>query len=324
MNTRSIVLANFGGPRNKKEVASFLSCLLTDPLITRTFLPKKLHHFFFNFIAKTRTKKVCLQYEQIGGCSPIFTLTELLSHILYHLMKCPVITFHRYLPSTHDKTLTLIRRTCSQRKIIVVPLFPHFTYSVTGSIATFFSQHLSQSILSQISWIKSFGDHSEFINAMHILIQTYMNKHFLNSKDFGLIFSAHGLPKTHIKKGDPYYDDCLTSFKKLQERLSPLPCELAFQSKLGPLPWTQPYTKSICSHIKNIMPQQKNIGIVPFGFLSDHIETLFEIEEYYLPLLRSQNKQAFRLPALNLSPYWISRLIKIINSAQLYPLEDLL
>lgn len=324
MNTRSIVLANFGGPRNKEEITIFLSCLLTDPCITGNFLPKKLHNFFFNFIAKLRTQKIALQYEKIGGGSPIFTLTEDLATIFSQLIKCPIITFHRYLPSTHHKSLSLIQKACQIGTVLVVPLFPHFTRSVTGSIATFFYQNFSQKELSKISWIKSFANHPEFIEAMVILIQKYMKKYNLNHENSGLIFSAHGLPKSHIHQGDTYYTDCLTSFKKLQKKLSPIPCELAFQSKIGPLPWIKPYTKNICKKIQKIMPNQMKIGIAPFGFLSDHFETLLEIEEYYLPILRSQNKQAFRFPALNLSSYWISKLIKIIKNSKYYLTEELI
>ena len=72
------------------------------------------------------------------------------------------------------------------------------------------------------------------------------------------------------------------------------------------------------------MPAQTKIGIVPFGFLSDHIETLFEIEEYYLPIIHSQNKKAFRLPALNLSSYWIPKLIKIIETSQNFSTHEII
>ena len=101
MNPITYLIVNFGGPRTLKEVEPFLEALLTDKDVIRTKFPQVFHNLLFGRIARKRAKTVCHDYEKIGGGSPIWTDTEYVASELRHQLQAPVLTFHRYLPSTH-------------------------------------------------------------------------------------------------------------------------------------------------------------------------------------------------------------------------------
>jgi ferrochelatase len=93
--------------------------------------------------------------------------------------------------------------------------------------------------------------------------------------------------------------------------------KLCYQSKFGRGEWLKPYTDATCEKILNWHEGRKHVVIVPISFTSDHIETLFEIEQLYLPLIRSQGLQAYRCPALNREPYWVDALAEIARESNL-------
>ncbi|EPP34557.1 ferrochelatase [Chlamydia ibidis] len=312
------LLANFGGPRHQKDVENFLVSLLTDSCVTGNFLPPSLHKKLFSFIARRRSPKVTLQYLHIGGKSPIYQDTECLAKQLEDRLLCPVIPFHRYLPDTHETTLQSLSRLEENRQIIGVPMFPHFTYAVTGSIVKFFHTHAKK---HNISWIAQFGNHPSYISVMVKHIQQFLLTHEISNKDCCLLFSAHGLPLRYIRNGDPYDMQCEKSFKSLINNLGDMESYLCYQSKFGPGKWLQPSTKHIC---KTLHTKKRNIIIIPFGFISDHIETLYEIEEEYLPILDKRGYRALRLPAIYSSPLWIDYLIRIITGSPITSYHNLI
>jgi ferrochelatase len=158
MMQQATIIVNFGGPRDLNEVYPFLKELLTDRDVIRTRLPKILNTLLFTRVAKKRAKKVCLDYEEIGGKSPIFDDTEALAHLLKDKFEGPVLTFHRYLTATHQDFLTQVENLKVDR-IRLFPLFPQFTYATTGSAARFFEKHLSKKTVAKFRWVKSYPTH---------------------------------------------------------------------------------------------------------------------------------------------------------------------
>ena len=94
--------------------------------------------------------------------------------------------------------------------------------------------------------------------------------------------------------------------------------QLCYQSKFGKGEWLRPYTNEVCEEILKWNEKRKNIVFVPISFTTDHIETLFEIEKLYLPLIEKNGLKAYRCPALNLEPYWIDALAEIAKGPILY------
>ncbi|HEY4254813.1 MAG TPA: ferrochelatase [Chlamydiales bacterium] len=314
----SILLVNFGGPRSLAEVESFLAELLCDRDVVRTWFPKFVHNWFFGRVAKKRAKKVAHDYEAIGGKSPIYFDTELLAQKL----GSQVLTFHRYLPATHQSSLEALENS-SAEEIRVLPLFPQFCYATTGSIARFFTERLSIKALSKLRWIQSYAGHEGFVSSYQHRIRTFLQAQNIAEKEVVLLFSAHGVPQSFINEGDIYKSECELSFQKVMQAFPNALGHLCYQSKFGRGEWLRPYTNEACEEILSWNQERKHVVVVPISFTSDHIETLFEIEELYLPVIRANRLNAHRCPALNLEPQWIQALGEILQSKKLCFTEQL-
>jgi ferrochelatase len=306
---RPILFVNFGGPRSLDEIEPFLISLLTDPDVIRTKLPYFLQKILFTRVAKKRAKTIVHDYGKIGGKSPIYEDTEALAKIISLKLNTEVLTFHRYLPSTHADALQKI---AEKKELLVFPLFPQFSYATTGSIARFFKEHLGGATKA-LSWIKSYAAHPSYLLAMESGLREFIQEKNLNVEETALLFSAHGLPQEFIDTGDIYQNECIQSFQALERRFSEMPCKLSYQSKFGRGEWLRPYTDEMCQNPTHWCEGRKNVVIVPLSFTSDHIETLFEIEEQYLPPLRRAGLHAYRCPALNLRTEWIEAISEILQ-----------
>jgi|SRR5579872_42314 len=309
---QAIILVNFGGPRNLEEVEAFLRTLLTDRDVVRSKLPSFLHNILFKRVAKKRAVKVAEDYALIGGKSPIYEDTEAMASALETLVGIPVLPFHRYLPKTHPAFLQQIVR-YTDTELFVFPLFPQFSYATTGSIARWFRDHISSQMVHRLRWTKSYAAHPAYVQCMQQNIRDSLVTQRLKEEDTILLFSAHGLPQEFVDEGDIYETECRITFEQVVKAFPRSLAKLCYQSKFGPGEWLKPYTDAQCENILEWHQGYKNVLIVPLSFTSDHIETLFEIEYLYLPLIRKQGLAAFRCPAFNLRPDWIETIAAIIK-----------
>jgi ferrochelatase len=300
-NHSNLLIVNFGGPRSLSEVPSFLHELLTDHDVIRPAFPHFLHDRFFARVARKRSHKVAEDYELIGGGSPIYDDTQ---RIASHLNA--QATFHRYLVATHEESLASIRSREGNWKVF--PLFPQFSYSTTGSSARF----LHKKGFDELQWIKSYAGHPAYIAAMQSCVRDFLSSNYLPEEETLLFFSPHGLPLTFTKTGDPYQSECELSYNLIRAAFPKARSVLAYQSKFGRGEWIRPYTIDLCENIHEIAQGAKNVVFIPLSFTSDHIETLFEVEAQYLPPIREQGLRAFRCPALNHRPDWLSAIPQII------------
>lgn len=307
----SIILVNFGGPRSLQEVPAFLTTLLTDADVIRTPFPRFFEKWFFRRVALKRVGKICKDYELIGGKSPIFEDTEALAEELRTRTGLPVITFHRYLPATHADSLQKIRESNAEG-FIVLPLYPQFSYATTGSIARFFQDNLEGEVLRKMRWIKSFPSNEKYVSAMQNCIRDFLNEQQIEESDAVLFFSAHGLPQKFVDEGDPYEQECNQSYEAIRRAFPKAHSLLAFQSKFGRGEWLRPYTNELCEVPETWTQGKKHVVFVPLSFTSDHIETLFEIEYQYLPVIREKGFKSYRCPALNRREDWIETLPQIL------------
>lgn len=313
--TTAYIIANFGGPRSLEEITPFLCELLTDRDVIRSQFPDWLHNLIFRRVARKRAKSVAVDYELIGGKSPIYADTEELARLLQRYLDGPVIPFHRYLPATHaafKERLSAIE--CS--RFAVFPLFPQFTYATTGSIARWFQGHLPKELVTKMRWVKSYASHPRFIAIHQRLIREFMLKHALRREECILLFSAHGVPVSFIAEGDIYLDECIASFERVKEAFPDCLCRLAFQSQFGKEEWVKPSTGQLCEEVLKWREGRKAVLFIPITFTSDHIETLFEVEEQYMSVVREKGLKAYRIPALTFDAEWIETIADIINAEE--------
>ena len=317
MSTKTaIILANFGGPRSLDEIGSFLTELLTDEDVIRTPLPRFIERWFFTKIALKRVGKVAVDYELIGGKSPLFKDTETIAQQLREKTNLPVITFHRYLPATHAQFFSEIH-SLNADKHKIIPMYPQFSYSTTGSIARFFERCLPETLVQKMEWVKSYGTDPSYIEAMQNCIRDFLQTNKLDEKETFLFFSAHGLPQKYVNQGDPYQHECRQTYNAVMKGFPDLLSLLAFQSKFGPGEWLRPYTSELSKEPLKWNQGRKHVVFVPLSFTSDHLETLYEIEYTYLPNIQEKGLNSYRCPALNLRADWIDALVSIIEKAQI-------
>ncbi len=296
------LIVNFGGPRSLDEVEEFLVALFRDQEVLRTPLPAWLHTRIFTRLAKKRAQKVRFDYAHIGGRSPIYEDTEAIAQIVSTQLGAPVLTFHRYLPKTHAPFIDAMRRLPPDEAIRVFPLFAQFSYATTGSMATWFARHLGSESVNRMRWIKSYPTDPGYLAAFESVIREQIQG--LDPQHTLLLFSAHGLPQAFIETGDCYVEECTQTFQALAARFDGFASSLCYQSQLGKKEWTRPYTTDVCRQLARTR-DYATIVMIPLSFTSDHIETLFEIEELYLPILRAGGITALRCPALNRHPTWL-------------------
>jgi ferrochelatase len=311
MSKTAYLLVNFGGPRDLNEVEEFLVSLLTDQEVIRTSFPAFIHRLLFTWVAKKRTKKVTPDYAFIGGKSPIFEDTEAIAQSIREKLNAKVLTFHRYLPKTHAEFIDQIQRLDAE-EIRVMPLFPQFSYATTGSIALWFAEHFSSNTLNKMNWVKSYASHPAYMKAFANCLREFMQGKGLKEEETVLLFSAHGLPQRFIYTGDPYQRECELSFHLLKSHFPQAHSLLCYQSQFGKEEWIRPYTNQICREMAKWGEGRKQVVVIPLSFTSDHIETLYEIEQLYLPLIREQGLEAYRCPALNRRTDWLDAITQIL------------
>jgi protoporphyrin/coproporphyrin ferrochelatase len=313
---RAIILANFGGPRSIPEIRSFLTELLTDRDVVRTRLPKPLNTLLFRRVAKKRAVTVAADYATIGGKSPIHADTEWVAEQLQQRLDIPVLPFHRYLPSTHAPFLEQLTQ-LDPLQVDVLPMFPQFTYATTGSIARWFSKHVP--FAHRLRWIKSYPDHPRFIDAYAAQIAPLIE----DEAETLLLCSAHGIPKQYVDEGDPYRRECERTFSALTSRFPKAAALLSFQSQFGKAEWLRPYTAQVAQNIEAHLQGRSRVLIVPISFTSDHIETLFEIEQEHILPMRQSGITCARVPALNREEVWLSAIESILTGSDRVRTADL-
>lgn len=310
------ILVNFGGPRDLGEIEEFLIELLTDQEVVRSDMRPLFHRWLFTKIAKKRAKKVAADYRLIGGRSPIHEDTERLAERLRERLGAVVLPFHRYLPKTHGAFLEKVK-SYGDVPWRVFPLFPQFSYATTGSAAKFFLERLPGSTVSNMRWIKSYPAHASFIELHVKRIRRFMQERGIEESQCTLLFSAHGVPEKFIASGDLYLDECQSSFQEVMRHFPESLGKLSFQSIFGKEKWIEPYTKEMCETVLEWNEGRPHLICIPISFTSDHIETLYEIEHEYIPLLKERGVLASRLDAFAIDDEWVEAISHIIESKDL-------
>lgn len=307
---KAYLIVNFGGPRSLQEVEPFLRSLLTDKDVIKSNLPQPLHNLIFNRVAKKRSKIISHDYAKIGDGSPIWMDTEYIAEALRPKLQAPVLAFHRYLTATHSSFIEDLKNLeCTE--IIVFPMFPQFTYATTGSIARFFQKNIPSAVLRKMRWVKSYPSHPAFIQSSRQTIQEFLTERGIREEETFFIFSAHGLPKILVEEGDLYAYECRSSYAQVMKAFPKAHSLLCFQSKFGKGEWLRPYTVDVCEEIEKYTERRQCV-FVPISFTSDHIETLFEVEEQYMPILAKKGYIPSRVPALNRREDWVDAIVQIL------------
>jgi ferrochelatase len=314
MGKTAVLLLQMGGPDSLDAVEPFLFNLFSDRDIIRIG-PAFLQPLIARFISRRRSKKVGEYYRQIGGRSPIRELTEgqatELEKALGEGYRCFVAM--RYSKPDTLEALAAIRREGIGR-IIVLSLYPHYSAATSGSSLNELERVLAQSRLRfDLAYIRQFYDHPGYIAALAEKVEKGLAG-FSDRGEVQLVFSAHGLPQSFIDSGDPYLAHIQETVRLTMERFGGISHHLAFQSRAGPVKWLEPSTEATIADLA--ASGCKSLLMVPLSFVSDHIETLYEIDIQYGEEAEKLGITNFqRTESLNSSPAFIACLAELVRSA---------
>ena len=307
---KAVLLLQMGGPDSLDAVRPFLLNLFTDREIIKIG-PAWLQPLIARIIVKKRAAHVEENYSLIGGKSPLRELTEeqarSLEKVLGDNYRC-FVAMRYWRPSTIE-ALAAIRK-AGIKDITAVSLYPHYSRATTGSSINELKRVLAESKVDfNVRYIDSFYNDSGYIDAMAEKIREGL-KQFHPLAEVELLFSAHSLPQSFIDEGDPYLAQIEESVRLIMQQFT-VPHHLSFQSKAGPVKWLEPSTDDMLKKLAG--SGVKNLLVVPLSFVSDHIETLHEIDIEYSKKAWELGIAKFeRMPSLNSSPRFIEALAALV------------
>jgi protoporphyrin/coproporphyrin ferrochelatase len=309
-NKTAVVLMNLGGPDSLEAVQPFLENLFNDPDIFKLPFQKTLARF----VSKKRAPKVQGEYKLIGGKSPINDWTELQRKMLEDKLKelgnIDVLIAMRYWKPLTEETAAIVEKG-NYDSVILLPLYPHFSVSTTGSSFNEWKR-VYKGDPAKVKYVDHYYDHPLYIKALNNRIDEGLLRFpEYKRKDVQLVFSAHGTPVSYVKKGDPYSGHIQSTIKNVMEQRNySHKHHLCFQSKVGPAKWLEPATDKMIEELAS--QGKKDLLIIPISFVSDHVETSFELDiEYRHVADENKIENYIVMTGLNDSPLFIDALYEL-------------
>ncbi len=308
----AIILFNLGGPDSLEAVQPFLRNLFSDPAIIG--LPSWLRLPLARFIAHRRTPKAQGIYEKIGGSSPILGQTEAQARALEEeLGKGNQDEWRGYVCMRywHPMTEAVVRSVGRFKpdRIVLLPLYPQFSTTTTGS--SFEAWQKAAPFKVPTTEVKEYPVEPGFIEASVDLVKQGLTE--AGNQPVRVLFSAHGLPEKIVKKGDPYQRHVEQTAKAIADRLGSVDWTVCYQSRVGPLKWIGPPTEE---EIKRAATDKKAIVLYPLSFVSEHSETLVELDIDYRGLAKEAGVPAYiRVPTVGTHPKFIEGLAGLVRDA---------
>jgi ferrochelatase len=279
-----ILLLNFGGPWTLSDVRPFLYRLFSNPRVL-VGIPSPFRQLLAFTIAQVKGPSSIKSYRSIGGGSPQLVWTETQAEGLRSLLDRNSIRVEIGMRSADPSIATALQRLqfWGATELILLPLFPQFSTTTTG---TCFDEVTAA--LEELQWrprmreINNWPDNPLYIQLLRkttdeAVAETEAQRNGDRSP-VHVLFSAHSLPLKIVRLGDPYPHEVQRTIRAVTKGLQQ-PWSLAYQSRNGRLPWLQPYLEDELRGLGRA--GVRNVVVVPISFVSDHIETLFELDQLY-------------------------------------------
>ena len=317
----AVILFNLGAPDQLSAVRPFLRNLFLDPAIIR--LPFLLRFPLALMISTLRARTAKKIYAALGGSSPLLANTQAQADALEKYMqknrseKIKVFIAMRYWHPMTDETVQNVKN-WNADKIILAPLYPQFSSSTTeSSIKLWKKRAKAQGLHCETKVLCCYPRAAGFIKAISTEVKSILarEKKFVDSKPIRILFSAHNIPQKFVDQGDPYQYQMEKTVAAIVDRLNlPKANEwvLCYQSRVGRMKWLFPYTKS---EIKRAGLEKTPIIIVPIAFVSEHSETLYELDKEYFKIAIDNGVPAYlRAQTVGCDSDFIETLAEAISS----------
>ncbi|HSA93851.1 MAG TPA: ferrochelatase [Terriglobales bacterium] len=309
-----VVLFQLGGPDSPEAIEPFLFNLFCDPDIIDFPFARLGRRPLAKLISTTRARKVAHHYASIGGCSPIRRNTERQARALEARLndgglaaRC-VVAMRYWHPFTAEAIQELDAFGCDE--IVLLPLYPQYSSTTTGSSLNEWNRRFHRNG-APVHVIREFYTHGQYLDALAEKIEATLAQ-FPSPEEAELVFSAHSVPLSVIAKGDPYQRHIEDTVRRVmalggwRNRH-----RLCYQSKVGASRWLQPSLRATVRELGAAGAEQ--VCVVPISFVSDHVETLGEIDHEARELAGSLGIREFRMtPGLNDSPRFIAALAGLV------------
>lgn len=306
----AVVLFNLGGPSDPKGIYPFLLSLFSDPAIIA--LPNPFRLWLARYISWKRTPKAQEIFNFLGGKSPLLKNTHCQAEALEAALgkEYKVFVMMRHAPPFAQEVISEVQD-YDPCEVVLLPLYPQFSTTTTGSsLKQWFELTQSFNLSTITKTICCYPTLSGFAKANADLIEKEL---FLFQSPPRLLFSAHGLPEKIVKSGDPYVCQIAETAALIVKEMSQEPEDwvICYQSRVGLLPWTKP---DLESEIRRAAQDQKGVLIIPLSFVSEHSETLVELDITLKELAQKINIPAFRrVPTVFCHPLFIQGLVDLIK-----------
>ncbi|MDP1830618.1 MAG: ferrochelatase [Geothrix sp.] len=303
MRDTAILLLNLGGPANLDQVEPFLAALFGDRELIRLPCPAWLQPPFARLIAKLRAPGAKRRYAEIGGGSPLLRESAFQAAALRSVLRS----------AGRDEAVKLCFRNASPRavgllkalkrdgirKLVPVTLYPHDCRATTGSSLRELAVEAAKAGMDLLPGVDHYATDPDYLDALEAPLRAALKE----LPGATVIFSAHSLPVRQIEAGDPYEREIHATRDALMARIGDIPggYVLAYQSRTGPVRWLEPPLKSVLESMGG-----KDVIVVPMSFVSEHIETLHELDiEYRLVAEKAGIRTYRRMAAPGTDPAYI-------------------
>ena len=321
-----IVLLNLGAPESLTDIQPFLYNLFMDPAIIELPFKGIFRHLFAYFISQRRSRKLKADYQAMGGGSPLTRFSQqqadaLKKRLDQHFstpasdIQCRVYLAMRYWQPSSEDTAKKMEKD-GINKVILLPLYPQYSKTTTGaSLAYWWTlEQTGEFPAWSTSIVTEYAIHPSYIQALSQRIDEGIRRFPEPIQDsIQLLFSAHGTPVTELKKRrDPYC--CLihsTVTAIMAFRHHDRQFHISFQSKIGRAQWLEPSTLNTVKKLGNNGVQ--GLLVVPVAFVSDHIETLVELDRQVRDEAETAGIQHYEVTeGLNSHPFFIDTLANLV------------
>ena len=313
---RAVILFNLGGPDKLESVEPFLFNLFNDPAIIS--IPSLFRYPLAKLISKRRTPIAKNIDKEIGNKSPILELTRRQAKSLEeNLLKKGDYRCFVVMRCWHPRASDVIKKVkeYNPEEITLLPLYPQFSASTSGSSINEWNKLCEKENYNiKTKTICCYPTEDNFIVSHVSLIKKTLST--VKDRNFKLIFSAHGLPESKIKKGDPYQWHVEETVKEIMLKLKSENFDyvISYQSRVGPMKWIGPSTDA---EIIKYSKEKKGIIIVPVAFVSEHSETLVELDIEYKKMAEKNGCIFYkRVPALGSEENFIKGLVHLVLQRQ--------
>ncbi|MBI2955908.1 MAG: ferrochelatase [Acidobacteria bacterium] len=320
-----VVLFQLGGPDCLDAVEPFLFNLFSDPDIIEFPFSRLTRPAIARLLARRRAAKVREHYREIGGGSPLLELTRAqaaaLEAELRRSLDTRVWVAMRYWHPLIEEVIAQIRE-ADLDELVLLPLYPQYSKVTTGSSLNEWERRSRRAGWRMpVKIVPDFYRHTLFLDALVEKINSTLAR-FPAGEPVTLVFSAHGVPMSVIEAGDPYQEQTEATVRLVMERGGwSHPHLLCYQSRVGPGRWTEPMLHTALERLRPGAGDgggagARNVLVIPISFVTEHIETLHEIDLEARAQAASLGFARFEMmPALNDSPTFIRALADLVLTA---------